>query len=205
MSALVPADAVCMLYRRYLKSANNITNITMRMMLTQQIRNSFRRHSNVRSAAAQRELIVQAHKDLAILEDSRLQRSLYINRLGMVSCIDWESRHTEFHLDPSIMQLLFCVLAVIFLGFNALPFFAERPEDLMPDSARAVDMMIARAHGSEDLAAYAEKERERIEGMLSTSQRQRALQRSIFTTFEDSPHPEAPKSPPYRYASVSSL
>lgn len=203
MSALVPPPAVCTLYRRYLKSANNITNITIRMMLLQQVRNSFRRHSNVRSAAAQRELIVQAHKDLNILEDKRLQRSLYINRLGMVSCIDWESRRTEFHLDPKIAPYIIAVLSCILFLFHLIPFFTYTVEDKFPKEAKAVSLMHSRVHGG--TVEEAEKaERNRIEGMLSTSQRQRELQRRILSTFDDAPHVDAPRTN-HKVTSIHSL
>ena len=175
-----------MLYRRYLKAANQIHNITIRMLLVQQVRQSFRRHASVKAATAQRELILQAHKDLAVLEDDRLQKTLFINKIGMVSCLDWEHRRTEFHFDPRGEKYLWALLwgvamlvATIFLGMKPL-------ETVNPSAADAVDILAQKLHASSP-EEYRKQEEARIRGMLGTSRRQADLQHRILTSFDGAP------------------
>eukprot|EP00760_Papus_ankaliazontas_P031511 PhM_4_TR5319/c0_g1_i2/m.81918 len=85
---MIPKSAVVHLYRRYLKAAIKVPNPTIRMLLLQQVRAGFRRHRFVVSGVAQRELINQAFKDLEIIEDERLSRTLFINRYGAISCLE---------------------------------------------------------------------------------------------------------------------
>lgn len=191
MSALVPSDAVTLLYRRYLKAANRIPNVTIRMLLLQQVRAGFRRNSNITSASAQRELINQAHKDLMVLEDDRLSRTLFINRLGMVSCLDWEVRRTEYNFSQEseyvIGFLLLC--GFIFLGILAMK--SERIENKRPDIAKMVDLMAMRleADTPEELAAIRERQ---ARNMLETRQHQLSLEDRVLATFYEAPSVEAP-------------
>ena len=175
-----------MLYRRYLKAANQINNVTIRLLLVQQVRQSFRRHATVKAPTAQRELILQAHKDLAVLEDDRLQKTLFINKIGMVSCLDWEHRRTEYHFDPrgekylwGLLWVLAGLLVTIFLGMKPL-------REANPAAAEAVDVLAAKLHASSP-EEYQQQEEARIRGMLSTSRRQADLQNRILTSFEGAP------------------
>lgn len=191
MSALVPSDAVALLYRRYLKGANRIPNVTIRMLLLQQIRNGFRRNRTITSPSAQRELIHQAHKDLSVLEDERLSRTLYINRLGMVSCLDWEVRRTEYNFTVETQSFWSVVL---FLGFGFLFFVwrsAEPIEQHRPDLAKMVDVMAMRleADSPEELAALREAQ---VRSSMMQRQKQVSLEHRVLATFHDAPSVKAP-------------
>eukprot|EP00796_Vickermania_ingenoplastis_P001598 gene1598-975_t len=140
MSALVPSEAVALLYRRYLKAASRIPNVTIRMLLLQQIRAGFQRNRNISSPSAQRELIQQAHKDLQILEDERLSRTLFINRLGMA--------------------VLAGFLTAGFIFLLLIATHTERLDQRRPDIAEMVDLMAMRleAESPEELRALREEQ-----------------------------------------------
>eukprot|EP00796_Vickermania_ingenoplastis_P001574 gene1574-957_t len=160
MSALVPSEAVALLYRRYLKAASRIPNVTIRMLLLQQIRAGFQRNRNISSPSAQRELIQQAHKDLQILEDERLSRTLFINRLGMVSCLDWEVRRTEYNFSPGSQAVLAGFLTAGFIFLLLIATHTERLDQRRPDIAEMVDLMAMRleAESPEELRALREEQ-----------------------------------------------
>jgi hypothetical protein len=191
MSALVPSDAVTLLYRRYLKAANRIPNVTIRMLLLQQVRSGFRRNRSISSASAQRELINQAHKDLAVLEDDRLSRTLYINRLGLVSCLDWEVRRTEYNYRPETQSFL---AAFLFCGFVFLAIaivHTERLEEKRPDIAQMVDYMAMRleADSVEELRKVRDRQ---MRNVLEQRQFQVSLEQRVLATFNDAPNVPAP-------------
>jgi hypothetical protein len=191
MSALVPSDAVTLLYRRYLKAANRIPNVTIRMLLLQQVRSGFRRNRSISSASAQRELINQAHKDLAVLEDDRLSRTLYINRLGLVSCLDWEVRRTEYNYRPETQSFL---AAFLFCGFVFLAIaivHTERLEEKRPDIAQMVDYMAMRleADSVEELRKVRDRQ---MRNVLEQRQFQVSLEQRVLATFNDAPYVPAP-------------
>lgn len=191
MSALVPSEAVTLLYRRYLKAANRIPNVTIRMLLLQQIRSGFRRNRGITSPSAQRELVSQAHKDLMILEDDRLSRTLYINRLGLVSCLDWEVRRTEFNFRPET-QTYMAVFLVCGFGFLLTIFLnSERVEKRRPDIAEMVDYMAMRleADSQDEMQQLREQQ---IRTMLDRRQHQVSLEQRVLATFYDAPNVPAP-------------
>lgn len=191
MSALVPNEAVALLYRRYLKAANRIPNVTIRMLLLQQVRSGFQRNKFITNPSAQRELINQAHKDLLVLEDERLSRTLYINRLGMVSCLDWEVRRTEYNFRPET-QVALCIL--LFCGFGMLVYMmycAESVEKSRPDIAEMVDVMAQRMEGRnpEELLAIREQQ---LRGSLERRDHQMSLEHRVLATFYEAPSVRAP-------------
>lgn len=191
MSALVPSDAVALLYRRYLKAANRIPNVTIRMLLLQQVRSGFRRNRGITSASAQRELVNQAHKDLAVLEDDRLSRTLYINRLGLVSCLDWEVRRTEYNFRPETQSYM---AVFLFLGFGflvAVFMHVERIEKQHPDIAEMVDYMEMRleAESPEELREVRERQ---ARNALEQRQNQISLEQRVLATFHNAPYVAAP-------------
>ncbi|CCW60416.1 unnamed protein product [Phytomonas sp. EM1] len=187
MSALVPSDAVALLYRRYLKASNRIPNVTIRMLLIQQIRSGFRRNRTIQSASAQRELINQALKDLNILEDERLSRTLYINRLGLVSCLDWEVRRTEYNFAPETHYIWSTVLTLAFTIFAIMIFNSKGIEEHRPDIADMVDLMAMRLEGDslEELKALREQQ---IRNSLETRERQLSLEQRVLATFHEAPN-----------------
>lgn len=191
MSALVPSDAVALLYRRYLKATNRIPNVTIRMLLLQQIRSGFRRNRNITSVSAQRELINQAHKDLAVLEDDRLSRTLYINRLGLVSCLDWEVRRTEYNFRPETQSYLTVFLICGFLLLLIVFLHTERLETSRPDIAQMVNYMAMRleAESPEQLKEVREQQ---IRNSLEQRQHQISLEQRVLATFYNSPNTPAP-------------
>lgn len=186
MAELVPSDAVLLLYRRYLKAAVRVPNGTIRMLLMQQVKNGFRRNIGVRSPLAQRELISASHKDLAILEDDRHQPTLYINRFGVVSCMEWECRRTEWHLSPKgdkIYKAFFLFATWLMTHIMTQTQFVE---DAHPDIAKTVDMMAMKLEcdNPDDLWQRREKQyAQMVEGI----RRQRTLEDRILTTFHDAP------------------
>ncbi|KPI85301.1 hypothetical protein ABL78_5641 [Leptomonas seymouri] len=191
MSALVPRDAVALLYRRYLKAANRIPNVTIRMLLMQQIRSGFRRNRSISSVSAQRELVNQAHKDLAVLEDERLSRTLYINRLGLVSCLDWEVRRTDYNFRPETQSYLSVLL---FCGFSVLVFVllhTERLEKKRPDIAQMVDYMAMRleADSPEELREVRDRQ---MRNSLEQRKFQLSLEQRVLATFHGAPNIPAP-------------
>jgi hypothetical protein len=191
MSALLPQEAVCLVYRRYLKAANKIPNVTIRMLLLQQIRFGFRRHQSLSSPAAQRELVKNAHKDLQILEDERLSRTLYINKLGIVSCLDWEVRRTEYHISPRVKGFAFLLLGLGFSFMLIIVLNLQRVEDAHPEINKMVAAMAMRLEGesAEDVSRLRQEQilsgRERREHRMSLEDR-------ILTTFHDSPGTQQP-------------
>ncbi|RNF27304.1 uncharacterized protein Tco025E_00496 [Trypanosoma conorhini] len=186
MSALLPAEAVTLLYRRYLKSANRIPNVTIRMLLLQQIRSGFRRNKGITSPSAQRELISQAHKDLQVLEDERLSRTLYINRLGLVSCLDWEVRRTEYNFTPETQYFLSVYLIIGFL-FIAVVVTSVKPlEARQPEINALVGAMAMRleAESPEQLRKVRE---EQIRSGLESQAHQMSLEQRVLATFHEAP------------------
>nr|CCC96041.1 unnamed protein product [Trypanosoma congolense IL3000] len=187
MSALLPSGAVTLLYRRYLKAANSIPNVTIRMLLLQQIRSGFRRNRGITSPSAQRELISQAHKDLQVLEDERLSRTLYINRLGLVSCLDWEVRRTEYNFSPESQSFIsvFLILGFLFIGFLAMN--AKPVEKRHPDISAMVGAMAMRleANSPEELREIREKQ---IRTGLARQQHRLSLEHRVLATFYDAPN-----------------
>lgn len=186
MSALVPSEAVTLLYRRYLKAANLVPNVTIRMLLLQQIRSGFLRNRNIKSPSAQRELLKQAHKDLQILEDERLSRTLFINRLGLVSCLDWEVRRTEYNFSPGAQIFLAGFLFSGFLFLGILFFHAERLEKKRPDIAQMVDTMAMRLEASTPQELQQLRERQTL-NMMERQQHRERLERRVLSTFYDAP------------------
>lgn len=191
MSALVPSEAVALLYRRYLKAANRIPNVTIRMLLLQQVRNGFRRNRTVTSPSAQRELVGQAHKDLAVLEDDRLSRTLYINRLGLVSCLDWEVRRTEYNFTPET-QYFWSIVLFLGFGFLLTVFLNMRTiEQHRPDLVQMVDLMAMKleAESPEELLALRENQ---IRNNMNARQQRMSLEHRVLATFHDAPETRAP-------------
>lgn len=188
MAELVPSDAIILLYRRYLKASIRVPNTTIRMLLVQQIKNGFRRNQTVRSALAQRELIAQAQKDLAILEDDRHQRTLYINRFGVVSCLEWEVRRTEWHISPRghNAYMAFFILAG-YLVFHVLT-HTRSVENAAPEISKSVDGMALRLEVDNPDDIWAKRE-ERHRRSMEQLQAQRTLEHRILSTFEDAPRP----------------
>ncbi|KAG8341920.1 putative Complex 1 protein (LYR family) [Trypanosoma vivax] len=186
MSALLPRQAVALLYRRYLKAANSIPNVTIRMLLLQQIRSGFRRNRNIASPSAQRELINQAHKDLQVLEDERLSRTLYINRLGLVSCLDWEVRRTEYNFAPESQHFIiaFLIIGFSFIGYiimNAKPVEVRHPEISAMVGAMAMQL---EASSPEELSKIREQQ---VRSALERQQHRLSLEHRILATFHDAP------------------
>lgn len=186
MSALVPSEAVALLYRRYLKAANSVPNVTIRMLLLQQIRSGFYRHRSITSASAQRELIKQAHKDLQILEDERLSRTLFINRLGIVSCLDWEVRRTEYNFTPGAQIFMTVFLTLGFLGLGTLWWNAERIEKKRPDVAEMVDTMAMRLEANSVFDLKKLRGRQEY-NVLEREREQARLEQRVLETFYDAP------------------
>ncbi|KAH9578671.1 Complex 1 LYR protein [Trypanosoma melophagium] len=187
MSALLPSEAVTLLYRRYLKAANRIPNVTIRMLLLQQIRSGFRRNKGITNPSAQRELISQAHKDLQVLEDERLSRTLYINRLGLVSCLDWEVRRTEYNFTP---QTQYFIAALVFTGFLFLVLLvmnAESVEVRHPEINAMVGAMAMRleADSPEELNALRERQ---VRAGLERQEHQLTLEQRVLATFHEAPN-----------------
>ena len=141
MAELVPPQAICLLYRRYIKAAVKVPNTTIRMLLVQQIKNGFRRNETIRSALAQRELIAQSHKDLSILEDERHLNTLYINRFGVVSCLEWEVRRTEWHIAPRGMNAYVALIVAGVFFFGTIVLNTKVAEDAAPEICRNVEGM----------------------------------------------------------------
>lgn len=191
MAALLPSEAVCLVYRRYLKSANKIPNVTIRMLLLQQIRFGFRRNSSLTSVAAQRELVRQSQKDLSILEDDRLSRTLYINKLGMVSCLDWEIRRTEYHVSQKSMIFLNVLFFVGFTSIALMLWNIEPVESAHPEINKMVQAMALRLEGDtiDDVraqrAAYYNSSMERQQNRVS-------LEGRILSNFHDAPFAQQP-------------
>jgi hypothetical protein len=156
------------------------------MLLLQQIRFGFRRNQTLVSPAAQRELVRQAHKDLGILEDERLSRTLYINKLGMVSCLDWEVRRTEFHMNPRLIGILNILFAVFFSIVAMLALSLEPVASAHPEINQMVSAMALRLEGEtyEDVQALREQQ---YLGTVERQQHRVSLEGRILSTFYDAP------------------
>jgi hypothetical protein len=188
MAELVPPHAICLLYRRYMKSAIRVPNTTIRMLLVQQIKNGFRRNQTIRSALAQRELIAQAHKDLGILEDERHQRTLYINRFGVVSCLEWEVRRTEWHISPRGTHAYIALfIAATFLALHILT-HTKVADDASPEIAKSVEQMALRLECDNPEDLWSQREA-RMAKSIESIQNQRTLEHRILATFKDAPAP----------------
>lgn len=186
MSALVPSEAVALLYRRYLKAANRIPNTTIRLLLMQQVRSGFHRNRGIKSPSAQRELIQQSHKDLQILEDERLSRTLFINRLGLVSCLDWEVRRTEYNFSPNTQIFLTGFLMLGFILLAMVYTHSQRIDLKRPDIAEMVDLMAMRleANNVDELKALRQQQHQiSADGKA----RREALEQRVLATFYDAP------------------
>jgi hypothetical protein len=184
--SLVPAPVVANVYRRYLKSISKIPNVTIRMLLLQQVRTGFRRNAGLFNPLAQRDLLSQAQKDLQILEDSRLQRTLYITKFGSVSCIDWELRRTEYHFSP---KSRFAMLAFIIFGYSviaSLLWRAQKMEDAFPDIAKVVDTMALQLEADSEEEALQNRVKQ-VKATIETLNRQMELEESILSTFHGAP------------------
>lgn len=190
MSALVPSEAVTLLYRRYLKAANSVPNVTIRMLLLQQIRSGFYRNQSITSPSAQRELIKQAHKDLQILEDERLSRTLFINRLGIVSCLDWEVRRTEYNFTPGSQVFMTVFLTLGFLGLGTVWWHAERIEKKRPDVAEMVDTMAMRLE-ADSVWELKNLRNRQIKNVHQRERGQALLEQRVLETFYDAPRKAA--------------
>jgi hypothetical protein len=188
MSALLPNQAVVLLYRRYLKASNKVTNATIRLLLINQVRLGFRRSKGVADPTIQRELVNQAHKDLQILEDERLSRTLFINKLGMVSCLDWEVRRTEYHFSPKIKMVINGGAVIVLFTLIAMCFSASTAEETSPDWIRAVDAMAARLEGNSPEEVL-RRRKERYERVVEGHQRGLTLEERILATFDGAPAP----------------
>ena len=186
MSELLPREAICLLYRRYLRGAMKCHNTTIKLLLIQQIRNGFRRNQNIRSAAVQRELIEQANRDLMILEDERHNRTLYINRFGAVSCLEWETRRTEWHFAEygfiGIQIWCFFMLMICL----QMAYTATRVENLNPDIAKCVDMMTMKLE-TDNVEDYFKKKDAEMKRHIEQVQATRNLEHRILATFKDAP------------------
>jgi hypothetical protein len=193
-SELIPGEVVLLLYRRYLKSAIRVPNQVIRSLLLQQIRSGFRQHMHMRSALAQRECIAQAQKDLVILEDERHARTLYINRFGAVSCIEWEMRRTEWHVTPTGQRAWFVFSAVILSCFAYIIFSAQRVEEYAPDITQTVDLMAMKLEVDNPKQLWEKREAD-IKRQLETAQRVRSLEERILSTFKDVPAGMVPDMP----------
>ena len=185
-SELVPARAVALLYRRYLKAAVRVPNVTIRHLLVQQVRGNFRRHQGVKSPSAQRELLQQAHNDLMILEDERHARTLYINKSGAVSCLEWEMRRNEFQFTPRGNMVYQIFFAMAFAFFTHLVMNIQSVEKGEPEIAKTVDMMAARLEVDDpaQLPILRAKQQQR---MVDDLARMDDLERRILSTFQDVP------------------
>lgn len=191
---LIPAAAVSMLYRRYLKASLKIPNTTIRHLLMQQIRSGFRRHQNLKSGLAQRELVAQAHQDLMILEDERHARTLFINKHGAVSCLEWEMRRNEYSISSRGLfgyQFFFtCAFAFFFHIYLHL----QTVDEAEPEICKTVDFMAARMEVDDpkDLPALRQEQTLRS---IDDMKRQRELEARILATFRDAPSFDATPLP----------
>ena len=186
MSALIPAPAVCIVYRRYLKSATKIPNSTIRLLLIQQIRAGFRRNTSVFTPEAQRELINQSFKDLHILEDERLSRTLFINRVGMVSSIDWEVRRVQYNFSEDTM-LPVMLVTWLFMGMMIYAFLtAQRLENTYPELNDLVFGMRLRLEGSNPEEIVQKREKD-VRNQLEQRRTRDELECRILSNFQNIP------------------
>jgi hypothetical protein len=185
-SELIPQEVVLLMYRRYLKAAIRVPNQVIRSLLLQQIRKGFRQHMHMRSALAQRECIAQAQKDLQILEDERHARTLYINRFGAISCLEWELRRTEWYVSPTGQRVFFCFAGVMFSFFAYIAVFTQRVEEFAPDITQTVDLMAMKLEVDNPQQLWEKRERD-MQRQIDTAFRVRSLEERILSTFDNSP------------------
>lgn len=193
-SELIPGEVVLLMYRRYLKSAIKVPNQVIRSLLLQQVRKGFRQHMHMRSALAQRECIAQAQKDLQILEDERHARTLYINRFGAVSCLEWELRRTEWYISPTGQRVFFVFAGFMFAFFGYIMIFTQRVEEFAPDIAQTVDLMAMKLEVDNPQQLWEKRERD-TNRQIETAFRVRTLEERILSTFENAPNPQLPDQP----------
>lgn len=185
-SQLVPSQVVACLYRRYLKAATKIPNATIRMLLLTQVRSGFRGQRLLTSAITQREIIEQAHKDLAILEDERHVRTLYINRFGNVSCMEWEMRKTEWHFTQKAQWFYTTFLSLGFAFFAYILINVRMVDDANPQIAKSVELMAAKME-VEDPRRLSELRARQVRNSLESKKRRDELELRILSTFQEVP------------------
>ena len=185
-SELIPSEVVLLLYRRYLKASVLVPNQVIRTLLLQQVRKGFRQHQHMRSALAQRECIAQAQKDLQILEDERHAKTLYINRFGVVSCLEWELRRTEWHISPMGQRIFSVFASVCFAAILYIMINTKTVEEYAPDIAKTVDMMAMKLEVDNPEELWAKREQDMLR-QIETQHRVRSLEERILTTFKDAP------------------
>lgn len=194
MSELIPGEVVLLMYRRYLKSAVRVPNQVIRSILLMQIRKGFRQHMHMRSALAQRECIAQAQKDLMILEDERHARTLYINRFGAISCLEWELRRTEWHISPVGQRVGFMIMGMLGILFGTIIARTQPVEDFAPDITETVNLMAAKLE-VDDLSQLQAKREADIMRQYDTQKRVRSLEERILAKFHDAPERYVPSMP----------
>lgn len=193
-SELIPGEVVLLMYRRYLKAAVKVPNQVIRSILLQQIRKGFRQHMTMRSALAQRECIAQAQKDLQILEDERHARTLYINRFGAVSCLEWELRRTEWHISPVGQRVGFMFMGCLAIFFGLIVVRTKPVEEFAPDISETVNMMAAKLE-VDDVSQLQAKREADVMRQYETQKRVRSLEERILARFHDAPETVAPAMP----------
>lgn len=189
--SLVPVEVVANVYRRYVKSVNRIPNMTIRLLLLHQIRSGFRKNAHVTNHNAQKELLVQAQKDLQILEDDRLSRTLYITRFGHVSCIDWELRRTEYHIEPRARTTVVMFLVIVYSIAVYAWFNTSRIDKSHPDIAKLVDQMAIRLEGGDE-NEIRERTRKSVLRNIDTIDKRLDLEHRILSTFSNVPSGAVP-------------
>lgn len=197
--ALIPASAVCLLYRRYLKASARIPNATVRMLLLSQVRSEFRSKADITTVNAQRELVSKAMSDLNVLEDERLAKTLFINETGAVSCIDWEMRRTQEGIEierKGINMLLIMVVIGAAILAEAMSTM-QTPTQKYPKIANVVDAMAQRLEGSTPEEVREKRERAVLEtrGMMHG---RAELQDRIYRTFDRAPLHYEPQLPKFK-------
>jgi hypothetical protein len=193
-SELIPSEVVLLMYRRYLKSAVRVPNQVIRSILLQQIRKGFRQHMTMRSALAQRECIAQAQKDLQILEDERHARTLYINRFGAISCLEWELRRTEWHITPTGQRFTYIVGGILFALFFTIIYRTKPVEEFAPDITETVNLMAAKLEVDDITQLQAKREADFMR-QFETQKRVRSLEERVLANFHDAPANLAPVAP----------
>lgn len=193
-SELIPGEVVLLMYRRYLKAAVKVPNQVIRSLLLQQVRKGFRQHMHMRSALAQRECIAQAQKDLQLLEDERHAKTLYINRFGAVSCLEWELRRTEWYVSPTGQKVFFVFAGIMFSFFFYLAIFTQRVEEYAPDITQTVDLMAMKLEVDNPQQLWEKRERD-MQRQIETAFRVRSLEERILSNFENAPYKDLPDQP----------
>ncbi len=199
---MIPNQVILGIYRRYLKSALLCTNPTIRGVLLSQIKGGFAKNRFLRSPVAQRELVAQAHRDLQILEDERHTRTLYLNKFGQVSCMEWELRRTEWHFFPNGYKFM---TVISFSGAYFCLFIlmnTQREDTANPEIAKTVDYMAIKLE-VDDPKMFRAKRQNDLLRHLEDLDRSSDLEKRILMTFKNSPasldqlpsslHPEGQK------------